>query len=109
MPPIETSATTYAATYYLLENRQGEVAGIGSQQQKDQTRAPEHATYIAIAGEADGTQVVYRIYLGANNTTDFNVGRMHRGNLRQPNCGLHPRTTPKMSITCPIISTPGRG
>ena len=75
MPPIETSATTYAATYYLLENRQGEVAGIGYQQQKDQTRAPEHATYIAIAGEADGTQVVYRIYLGANNTTDFNVGR----------------------------------
>ena len=75
MPPVETSATAYAATCYLLENRQGEVAGIGSQQQKDQTRAPEHATYIAIAGEADGTQVVYRIYLGENNTTDFNVGR----------------------------------
>ena len=75
MPPVETSATTYAATCYLLENRQGQVAGIGSQQQKDQTRAPEHATYIAIAGEADGTQVVYRIYLGENNTTDFNVGR----------------------------------
>lgn len=75
MPPVETSATAYAATCYLLENRQGEVADIGSQQQKDQTRAPEHATYIAIAGEADGTQVVYRIYLGENNTTDFNVGR----------------------------------
>ena len=143
MPPVETSATAYAATYYLLENRQGEVAGIGYQQQKDQTRAPEHATYIAIAGEADGTQVVYRIYLGANNTTDFNVGRNRvynidarilgmntvdwrvstaelsvtpfagnhapGGDLRHPNCGLHPRTTPKMSITCPIISTPGRG
>ena len=75
MPPVEASATAYAATCYLLENRQGEVAGIGSQRQKDQTRAPEHATYIAIAGEADGTQVVYRIYLGENNTTDFNVGR----------------------------------
>ena len=60
MPPVEASATAYAATCYLLENRQGEVAGIGSQRQKDQTRAPEHATYIAIAGEADGTQVVYR-------------------------------------------------
>ena len=81
MPPIETSATTYAATYYLLENRQGEVAGIGYQQQKDQTRAPEHATYIAIAGEADGTQVVYRIYLGENNTTDFNVGRNRGSNI----------------------------
>lgn len=31
MPPVETSATAYAATCYLLENRQGEVAGIGSQ------------------------------------------------------------------------------
>ena len=45
MPPVETSATTYAATYYLLENRQGEVAGIGYQQQKDQTRAPEPVSY----------------------------------------------------------------
>ena len=89
MPPIETSATTYAATYYLLENRQGEVAGIGYQQQKDQTRAPEHATYIAIAGEADGTQVVYRIYLGENNTTDFNVGRNRVYNIDARILGLN--------------------
>ena len=89
MPPVETSATTYAATYYLLENRQGEVAGIGSQQQKDQTRAPEHATYIAIAGEADGTQVVYRIYLGENNTTDFNVGRNHVYNIEARILGMN--------------------
>lgn len=75
MPPVETSAMAYAATYYLLENRQGEVTGIGSQQQKDQVHAPEFATYIAITGEADGIKVVYRIYLGENTTTDFNVGR----------------------------------
>ena len=75
MPPVETSATTYAATYYLLENRQGQVAGIGTQQQKDETRAPKYATYIAITGEADGIKVMYRIYLGENNTTDFNVSR----------------------------------
>lgn len=75
MPPVEMSATTYTATYHLLENKQGQVTGIGSQQHKDQTRAPEYATYIAIVGEADGIQVVYRIYLGENNTTDFNVGR----------------------------------
>ena len=89
MPPVETSATAYAATYYLLENRQGQVAGIGSQQQKDQTRAPEHATYIAIAGEADGTQVVYRIYLGENNTTDFNVGRNRVYNIDARILGLN--------------------
>ena len=75
MPPVETSATTYTATYYLLENRQGQVAGVGSQQQKNQIHAPEYATYIAIAGEADGVNVMYRIYLGENNTTDFNVTR----------------------------------
>ena len=89
MPPVETSATAYAATCYLLENRQGEVAGIGSQRQKDQTRAPEHATYIAIAGEADGTQVVYRIYLGENNTTDFNVGRNRVYNIDARILGLN--------------------
>ena len=89
MPPVETSATAYAATCYLLENRQGEVAGIGYQQQKDQTRAPEHATYIAIAGEADGTQVVYRIYLGENNTTDFNVGRNRVYNIDARILGLN--------------------
>lgn len=89
MPPVETSATAYAVTCYLLENRQGEVAGIGSQQQKDQTRAPEHASYIAIAGEADGTQVVYRIYLGENNTTDFNVGRNRVYNIDARILGLN--------------------
>lgn len=89
MPPVETSATAYAVTCYLLENRQGEVAGIGSQQQKDQTRAPEHATYIAIAGEADGTQVVYRIYLGENNTTDFNVSRNRVYNIDARILGLN--------------------
>ena len=75
MPPVETSATAYTATYYLLENRQGQVIGIGTQQQKDETRAPRYATYIAITGEADGIKVMYRIYLGENNTTDFNVTR----------------------------------
>lgn len=75
IPPVETSTTTYTATYYLLENRQGQVAGVGSQQQKNQIHAPEYATYIAIAGEADGVNVMYRIYLGENNTTDFNVTR----------------------------------
>lgn len=75
MPPVETSATAYTATYYLLENRQGQVTSIGTQQQKDETRAPRYATYIAITGEADGIKVMYRIYLGENNTTDFNVTR----------------------------------
>ena len=75
MAPVETSAATYTATYYLLENRQGMNTTISGQQQKDETHAPEYATYIAIEGEADGVKVAYRIYLGENNTSDFNIVR----------------------------------
>lgn len=66
---------TFSASYYLLENRQGTVAGIGSQNGKNQSVAPEFATYIYIEGEADGVKVAYRIYPGENNTTDFNIVR----------------------------------
>ena len=89
MEKVSATGTEYNATYYLLENRQGQVAGIGSQQQKDEAHAPEYATYIAIAGEADGTQVVYRIYLGENNTTDFNVGRNRVYNIDARILGLN--------------------
>lgn len=89
MPPVETSATTYAATYYLLENRQGQIAGIGSQQQRDETHAPEFATYIAIEGEAAGIKVAYRIYLGENNTTDFNVVRNRVYNINARILGMN--------------------
>lgn len=75
MEKVSATGTEYNATYYLLENCQGQIAGIGSQQQKDEAHAPEYATYIAIEGEAENIKVVYRIYLGENNTTDFNVGR----------------------------------
>lgn len=89
MEKVSATGTEYNATYYLLENRQGQVAGIGSQQQKDEAHAPEYATYIAIEGKADGTQVVYRIYLGENNTTDFNVGRNRVYNIDARILGLN--------------------
>lgn len=75
MAPVETSSATYTSTFYLPENRQGTNTAISGQQQKDETRAPEYATYIAIEGEADGVKVAYRIYPGENNTTDFNIVR----------------------------------
>ena len=73
--PDAAPGQTFSASYYLLENRQGTVAGIGSQEGKNQTVAPEKATYIYIEGEADGVKVAYRIYPGENNTTDFNIVR----------------------------------
>ena len=73
--PDAAPGQTFSASYYLLENRQGTVAGIGSQDGKNQSVAPEEATYIYIEGEADGVKVAYRIYPGENNTTDFNIVR----------------------------------
>lgn len=86
---VETSEMTFSATYYLLENKQGEVSIIGSQQQKDQSHAPQFASYIAITGEAEGKKVVYRIYLGENNTTDFNVIRNRIYNIDARICGMN--------------------
>ena len=65
----------YSAVYYLPENLQGENASIPGQEQKNEANAPEYAAYILIEGEADGLHVVYRIYLGENDTSDFNIAR----------------------------------
>lgn len=65
----------YSAVYYLPENLQGANASISVQEQKVESKAPEYAIYILIEGEADGLHVVYRIYLGGNNTSDFNIAR----------------------------------
>ena len=65
----------YSAVYYLPENLQGENVSIPGQEQKNEANAPEYAAYILIEGEADGLHVVYRIYLGENNTSDFNIAR----------------------------------
>mgnify|MGYP002082034465 CR=1 FL=1 len=89
MEKVSATGTEYNATYYLLENRQGQVAGIGSQQQKDEAHAPEYATYIAIEGKAANVKVVYRIYLGENNTTDFNVVRNRVYNIDARILGLN--------------------
>ena len=89
MEKVSATGTEYNATYYLLENRQGQVAGIGSQQQKDEAHAPEYATYIAIEGKAANVKVVYRIYLGENNTTDFNDVRNRVYNINARILGMN--------------------
>lgn len=112
MAPVETSAATYTATYYLLENRQGTNTAISGQQQKDETRAPEYATYIAIEGEADGVKVAYRIYPGENNTTDFNVERNRVYNIDARILGMNTVdwrvSTAEVAVT-PLAETYGPG
>lgn len=87
--PDAATGQTFSASYYLLENRQGTVAGIGSQDGKNQSVAPDFATYIYIEGEADGVKVAYRIYPGENNTTDFNIVRNRVYNINARILGMN--------------------
>lgn len=59
--------------FYLLENAQGENPLITDQKYRNHKNAPKNATYIYVKGEIVGKVIEYCIYLGANNTTDFNV------------------------------------
>lgn len=87
--PIATSGATFSATYYLPENQQGVNASISEQQLKNETNAPDFATYIAIEGEVNGVNVFYRIYLGENNTTDFNIVRNRVYNINAHILGMN--------------------
>ena len=60
---------------YMLENCAGENRRITSQTDKSSTNAPANATYIEIVAQTSTKDITYKIYLGANNTSDFNVIR----------------------------------
>ncbi len=62
-------------TFYLLENCQGDVPSITTQQQKCAENAPQGATYVRIKAQRDGKQLTFDVYLGENNTSNFDVRR----------------------------------
>lgn len=73
-------------TWYIAENLKGVVENIKYPHQKGGLSAPIFASNIMIYGyyqkpksngELESFPVVYRVYLGENNTTDFNVKRNH--------------------------------
>ena len=72
---INYPATIGAATYYMLENRQGTISQITSPSQKSRQKAPALSTYIRITGTYDGKAVCYNVYPGENDTNDFNITR----------------------------------
>lgn len=70
--PAATKNT--AGIFYMLSNRRGEVTSITSQEQKNADKAPANASYLRIRTRKGNNKVLdYCIYLGANNTYDFNV------------------------------------
>lgn len=69
------SGNTFSGTFYVPENLQGVHASITDQKDKNPANAPAGATYLFIQGTTYGRQVAYYIYLGGNNTGDFNIRR----------------------------------
>ncbi len=62
-------------SFYMLENLAGVSSQITSEKDKTQSNAPSTASYIEIEGTTSSAWVTYRIYLGRNNTSDFNIER----------------------------------
>ena len=74
-PVQSVSGASFSRTYYLPENMAGVNASVASERQKDKAHAPSGATWLRIKGRHNDRPVTYSVYLGANNTTDFNVER----------------------------------
>ena len=74
-PAQNVSGTSFSRTYYLPENMAGVNASVASERLKDKAHAPSGATWLRIEARHNDRPVTYSVYLGANNTTDFNVER----------------------------------
>ena len=72
-PEVELSGQQAAGDCYLLPNMQGVVATITDQRQKNPENAPANASYLLIRAVRESKILAYYIYLGGNNTSDFNV------------------------------------
>lgn len=72
-PETTLTGTTASGACYLLPNLQGTVPSITDQRQKSPEHAPEHASYLLIRAVNGSRNLLYTVYLGGNNTSDFNV------------------------------------
>lgn len=61
-------------TFYVLENMQGNVSGITSEEQRNAQTAPQHASYLFLDGKYQGDQYGMSLYLGDDmNGGNFDV------------------------------------
>ena len=72
-PAVPLSGHSAAGSRYLLPNMQGSVPSIIDQRQKNPGNAPDNASYLLIRATRGAKMLAYYIYLGENNTSDFNV------------------------------------
>lgn len=66
---------TFSTSYYQYENLAGNVASITDPADRIDGKAPAMASYVSIRVRKDGALYDYKVYLGDNATTDFNVRR----------------------------------
>ena len=72
---VAVNATSVSAEFYMFENRRGVVSSITEQKDKVLANAPAHATYVEINGTVGNVTATWKVYLGANNTSNFNIKR----------------------------------
>jgi len=61
------------SVFYSFPNMQGTVPSIADQRQKNRDNAPDNASYLLIRAVKGDRILAYTVYLGGNNTSDFNV------------------------------------
>ena len=66
---------TFTMSYYQYENLAGSVGSITDPADRIDGKAPPTASYVSIRVLWDGAYWDYKVYLGSNSTTDFNVRR----------------------------------
>lgn len=104
-PVQNVSGTSFTRTYYLPENMAGVNASVASERQKDKAHAPSGATWLRIKGRHNDRPCTYSVYLGANNTTDFNVERNTLQHLNVTLSGSEP-TDLRVSRFALALGTP---
>lgn len=72
-PETELSGQQASGANYLFPNMQGMVPSITDQRQKSPENAPANASYLLIRAVRGSKVLAYYVYLGSNNTSDFNV------------------------------------
>lgn len=69
----ESLAPKMSGSFYMLPNPAGTVPHITTQEGKNHLTAPAHATYLRIRAACDNRLIDYIVYLGENDTSDFNI------------------------------------
>lgn len=70
---VSAPGQLFSNTFFMLPNLQGDVPGITDQTQKCPANAPPQATCLRIRATRDTKVLDYYVYLGRNNTSNFDV------------------------------------